>query len=395
MDANPGKYVSRRPGRASPACSGRTTTSCAVPPGSRWSSPAARPTAPARRPGGVPRRAQGRRAAARPRSTRRSRTRPTPRWPPATADRDRGAVRISDGAIMAAANGPDGGDVNLALTASVPPGSTFKMVTALGLLDKGAVTLDTPVNCPKTFTVEGRTFNNAGGYELGTVPFRTDFAKSCNTAFASLAPQLEPDLLPRPARRSGSAPPGTSAPRPTPARYRPTRPTSRPPRPRSVRVRPWSARWCWPARPPRSPAGPGCSRPCSRAAGRRAEADRPGRRRRPRHQAQPGSVGALRTMMREVVTAGTGHRAARRAGRAGLRQDRHRRVRQQPGRHPRLDDRLAGRHRVRGLRREGRLQLGDGRADRGGVPQGVLSIRSRLSGAARGWIGCRARPRRS
>jgi cell division protein FtsI/penicillin-binding protein 2 len=105
------------------------------------------------------------------------------------------AVRVSDGAIVAVANGPAGSDLNLGFTASVPPGSTFKMITALGLLDKGAVNLDTPVDCPKNITVEGRTFKNSNDFELGKVPFRTDFAKSCNTAFASLAPQLKPDLL--------------------------------------------------------------------------------------------------------------------------------------------------------------------------------------------------------
>ncbi|HEX5598414.1 MAG TPA: penicillin-binding transpeptidase domain-containing protein [Micromonosporaceae bacterium] len=100
------------------------------------------------------------------------------------------AVRISDGAILAVANGPDGGGENLAFTAQVPPGSTFKMVSALALLDQGAVTLDTSVACPKTFTVDGRSFKNSDNFELGTVPFRLDFAKSCNTAFASLAPKL-------------------------------------------------------------------------------------------------------------------------------------------------------------------------------------------------------------
>jgi cell division protein FtsI/penicillin-binding protein 2 len=105
------------------------------------------------------------------------------------------ALKVSDGSILAAANGPDGGALNLAFTASVPPGSTFKMVTALGLLDSGQVTPDTTVNCPKTFTVDGRSFNNAGNFELGAVPFHVDFAKSCNTAFASLAPKLGGDGL--------------------------------------------------------------------------------------------------------------------------------------------------------------------------------------------------------
>ncbi|HEX7746440.1 MAG TPA: penicillin-binding transpeptidase domain-containing protein [Micromonosporaceae bacterium] len=105
------------------------------------------------------------------------------------------AVRISDGSILAAANGPDGGVENLAFTASVPPGSTFKMVSALGLLNAGAVTLTSPVECPKQFPIEGRSFKNSDDFALGTVPFRVAFAKSCNTAFASLAPKLGADGL--------------------------------------------------------------------------------------------------------------------------------------------------------------------------------------------------------
>ncbi|GAA3748507.1 penicillin-binding transpeptidase domain-containing protein [Plantactinospora mayteni] len=111
------------------------------------------------------------------------------------------AVRISDGAVLAAANA--GSAENLAFTAQVPPGSTFKMVSALGLLDAGAVTLDGPVGCPKTFTVEGRPFKNSDNFALGTVPFRTDFAKSCNTAFAALAPKLGPDGLANAGRSLG------------------------------------------------------------------------------------------------------------------------------------------------------------------------------------------------
>jgi cell division protein FtsI/penicillin-binding protein 2 len=105
------------------------------------------------------------------------------------------AMRISDGAILADANGPGSAAENLAFTAQVPPGSTFKMVSALSLLDTGAVGLDTKVACPRTFSVDGRSFKNSENFELGTVPFRLDFAKSCNTAFASLAPRLGADGL--------------------------------------------------------------------------------------------------------------------------------------------------------------------------------------------------------
>ncbi|MEU6207585.1 penicillin-binding transpeptidase domain-containing protein [Micromonospora musae] len=105
------------------------------------------------------------------------------------------AVRISDGAVLAAANGPGPAGENLAFDAQVPPGSTFKMVSALGLLDRGAVTPETTVKCDKTFTVDGRSFKNSDNFALGAVPFRTDFAKSCNTAFAALAPKLGGDGL--------------------------------------------------------------------------------------------------------------------------------------------------------------------------------------------------------
>jgi cell division protein FtsI/penicillin-binding protein 2 len=80
------------------------------------------------------------------------------------------AIRVSDGHILAVANGPDGGGANLAFTAAVPPGSTFKMVTALAAITEGKANVNTIVPCPKGYTVNGRTFTNSGGFELGDVP---------------------------------------------------------------------------------------------------------------------------------------------------------------------------------------------------------------------------------
>jgi cell division protein FtsI/penicillin-binding protein 2 len=113
------------------------------------------------------------------------------------------ALRVSDGAVLAAANGPNGGAENLAFTAQVPPGSTFKMVSTLGLLDKGEVSLDGRVACPRNFTVDGRSFKNSNNFALGDVAFRVDFAKSCNTAFAALAPTLGDDGLAEAGRSLG------------------------------------------------------------------------------------------------------------------------------------------------------------------------------------------------
>ncbi|WP_127497530.1 penicillin-binding transpeptidase domain-containing protein [Actinoplanes solisilvae] len=105
------------------------------------------------------------------------------------------AVKVSDGSVLAVANGPDGGTVNTALTGQVPPGSTFKAVSAYGILQKKVATADTTVPCPKNAVVAGRSFKNAHDEVLGSVPFHVDFAQSCNTAFVGLAPKLGADGL--------------------------------------------------------------------------------------------------------------------------------------------------------------------------------------------------------
>ncbi|WP_426510512.1 penicillin-binding transpeptidase domain-containing protein [Dactylosporangium sp. McL0621] len=112
------------------------------------------------------------------------------------------AIRISDNKIVAVANGPGAAANNFALVGQTPPGSMLKAVTALAVLDKG-MTGESVVACPKTLTVDGRTFKNSHDEELGNVPLRTDFSKSCNTAFASLAPQIAPDGLGKTAQSLG------------------------------------------------------------------------------------------------------------------------------------------------------------------------------------------------
>jgi len=104
------------------------------------------------------------------------------------------AVDVATGQVLAAANHPvDGGD--RALTGRFPPGSTFKVVTTAALLASGLDPQET-VACTPTYTVDGRSFSNFEDEAFGDVPFRTDFAMSCNTAFASLSPRLADDDLP-------------------------------------------------------------------------------------------------------------------------------------------------------------------------------------------------------
>ncbi len=111
------------------------------------------------------------------------------------------AVDVATGDVLAVANTPaTGGD--RATTGQYAPGSTFKPVTTLALLGTG-LRPDEVVTCPPTASADGRAFRNFEGGVLGSVPFRTAFAQSCNTAFVGLADRLEPPALPAAASSLG------------------------------------------------------------------------------------------------------------------------------------------------------------------------------------------------
>lgn len=114
------------------------------------------------------------------------------------------AVSQSTGDVLAVAqNVPADADGALALTGRYPPGSTFKIITAVAAVGTAGRTVDTPVACPAQTTVDGRVVPNADRFDLGTVPLRTAFARSCNTTFAQLGLALGPDALPTAARTLG------------------------------------------------------------------------------------------------------------------------------------------------------------------------------------------------
>ncbi|WP_246195496.1 penicillin-binding transpeptidase domain-containing protein [Halopolyspora algeriensis] len=114
------------------------------------------------------------------------------------------AMQPSTGELLAVAqNAPADRNGAVSLTGRYPPGSTFKIVTALAALESGRVDMHTPVECPATTVVNGREIPNAHHFDLGTVPLRTAFAKSCNTTFARLAADLPPGALTTAARQLG------------------------------------------------------------------------------------------------------------------------------------------------------------------------------------------------
>jgi cell division protein FtsI/penicillin-binding protein 2 len=92
----------------------------------------------------------------------------------------------STGKVLAVVERPGGFD--RALAGIFPPGSTFKVVTASALAQKG-MTPSSTVQCPSTVTLGGRTFHNDANEHLGTTNLQTAFAVSCNTTFAMLASQ--------------------------------------------------------------------------------------------------------------------------------------------------------------------------------------------------------------
>ncbi len=93
-------------------------------------------------------------------------------------------IQPSTGKILAVAN--NAGFNDFALTARVAPGSTMKTITSTALFTEGVLTPNTPVECPKTFPVDGVTYHNdKGESEPASTPFITDFAQSCNNAFST------------------------------------------------------------------------------------------------------------------------------------------------------------------------------------------------------------------
>ncbi len=99
------------------------------------------------------------------------------------------AVDVTTGDLLAVANSPAFG-MNRALLNAYAPGSTLKVATTYSLLTKGLATPTTPVNCPASVVVDGRTMRNYEHEVLGMVPFSVDFANSCNTAFVGLSQKM-------------------------------------------------------------------------------------------------------------------------------------------------------------------------------------------------------------
>ena len=107
------------------------------------------------------------------------------------------AIRPSTGAVLVAATSPSANGVNIATFGKAAPGSTYKIVASLALLRSG-LSPESKVPCTPSVLVDGKVFANYDAYppaHLGRIPLWSALAHSCNTAFISQHDRLgEADL---------------------------------------------------------------------------------------------------------------------------------------------------------------------------------------------------------
>jgi penicillin-binding protein 2 len=110
-------------------------------------------------------------------------------------------------------NDPETPLVNRVIQGQYPPGSTFKIVTALAALQEGLISPQTSFSCNGGITLYGtlRRCHKAAGH--GTLNLRGAIAQSCNVYFYQVGVRLEIDRISSYARRLGlGAPTGIDLP---------------------------------------------------------------------------------------------------------------------------------------------------------------------------------------
>jgi penicillin-binding protein 2 len=92
---------------------------------------------------------------------------------------------------------------NKTVSGAYPPGSTFKMVTALAALEAGVVTVDTRVSCPGFIEFGGRRFHCWKRAGHGTVSLQRSLSESCDVYFYDVAQKVGIDKIAEMGRRLG------------------------------------------------------------------------------------------------------------------------------------------------------------------------------------------------
>jgi penicillin-binding protein 2 len=88
-----------------------------------------------------------------------------------------------------------------AIQGTYPPGSAFKILTAIAGLRAGVIPLDATAECTGAFRVGGRSFACRNHTDRGEIDFERAIEKSCNVYFYKFGLEMGPDAIAREARR--------------------------------------------------------------------------------------------------------------------------------------------------------------------------------------------------
>jgi peptidoglycan glycosyltransferase len=104
---------------------------------------------------------------------------------------------------------PEGPLLNRAIQTTLPPGSTFKLVTAAAAIESGEYSADDEVpggatyQLPQTSTEAGLIDNEGRSCGVNTIAFTVAMGNSCNTTFARLGVELGGEALKEQAEKFG------------------------------------------------------------------------------------------------------------------------------------------------------------------------------------------------
>jgi penicillin-binding protein 2 len=90
---------------------------------------------------------------------------------------------------------------NKALTGQYPPGSTFKVITALSGLENGIITDSTSVNCTGSYELGGSVFKCWNKHGHGTTSLKKSLRESCDVYYYQMGERLGVDLIAKTAQK--------------------------------------------------------------------------------------------------------------------------------------------------------------------------------------------------
>ena len=90
---------------------------------------------------------------------------------------------------------------NKALTGQYPPGSTFKIITALAGLENGQINDSTSVNCSGSYKLGNATFKCWNKRGHGTTSLKKSLRESCDVYYYQLGERLGVDLIAKTAQK--------------------------------------------------------------------------------------------------------------------------------------------------------------------------------------------------